>query len=79
MRQATMDRWIEAAEARRFCMIERVLAHPETPLPHRSLLKKLRASLMLKVEAEHQDPDVPRLCGRQPKRNARTSRLQPGW
>jgi hypothetical protein len=45
MRQTTMDRWIEAAEAKRVCQIAhqmqaRSIAPP--PLPH-SLMTKLRS------------------------------------
>jgi hypothetical protein len=57
MRQVAMYSWIEAAEARRFCMAEQALARlrPEASTPQLSLVMKLRAMLMLR--AEHQRPE----------------------
>ena len=57
MRQIAMYSWIEAAEARRFCLAEQALAQhrPEPSTPQLSLVMKLRALLML--GADHQRPE----------------------
>jgi hypothetical protein len=54
MRQATMDRWIEAAEANRFCLVaQQTRARPieQTPLTN-SLLMRLRS--MVRPVTSHQ-------------------------
>ena len=57
MRQTTMDRWIEAAEANRFCLIAQQTParsmEPTTPLTN-SLLTRLRS--MVRPETSHPSP-----------------------
>ena len=56
MRQTTMDRWIETAEANRFCLLtQQTPARPMEPTPlTNSLLARLR--LMVRPETSHQCP-----------------------
>jgi hypothetical protein len=56
MRQTTMDRWIEAAEANRFCQIaQQTCARSMEPTPvTNSLLTRLL--LMVRPETPHQSP-----------------------
>jgi len=58
MQQRMMDRWIEAAEARRVCeraIGEQIQVHPVGPTPQPlSMLTKLRTKLRL--DAAHQRP-----------------------
>ena len=56
MRQRPMDRWIEAAEATRFCQIaQQTCARSMEPTPlTNSLLSRLRS--MVRPETPHQSP-----------------------